>query len=284
MSKYDVSDFWKKREEEKKKKEQEEKNKAASSESKSTKDAVSDFWNRREAEKTINFSSFGDDINTTNEKLNSIIGGWQDADTMASSRDEISKMYDRLEIYNSNRNSFGDDMPDLTELSGYYKGVLDEWDSIAEKYGGFKNADEYNTAVKAWEKSEADRKKQEEEWKSADLDVRNAQVYALEYHLEEAKKLDKEAYSQRVQKNSDGYKEAIKKRDDYLAKLGYSSINELQNDMSSAQEDISELQTSQALMWQASSFATSTMLSTLSVRWTSAPTWFSRPSSLPGSV
>lgn len=200
---------------------------------------------KKKSASNVGFDTFSDDLNTTNTTLNSIRGGWQDSETMTNARESITKMFDRLTAYEDYRKTYGTDddkLPDLSELLGVYKGTLDEWDSIAEVYGGYKSADEYTKAVKAWEEAEAKRKKQEEEWASADLDVRNAQVYALEYHLGEARKLETKYNNLSGQQSTYDYAKnfgfdttshsnkvlaAKGDLDRYLGKIGYNSIDEL---------------------------------------------------------
>ena len=119
-----------------------------------------------QAKISIGFDTFSDDLNTMNTTLSGIYGGWQDADTMAKTRDSVSSFYDRLSAYEDYRKNYGteeDELPDLSELMGFYKTSLDDWDNMTTTYGQYKSADEFNKAVKAFQKSEEDRKKQEEE-------------------------------------------------------------------------------------------------------------------------
>ena len=198
-----------------------------------------------QAKISIGFDTFTDDLNATNEKLNSIVGGWQDADTMASSRNEISKMYDRIKLYNSNRESFGADLPDLTELSDYYKNVLDEWDSRAEMYGGYENADAYNKAVEATrKKAEADAA-YNKRVREANLLEENSELAYLESSLRTAKTKKAEADSKEDDYISDidagDYNDTSRSRGragasrrnnkefrNYMDSIGYSSIEELE--------------------------------------------------------
>ena len=147
MSRYDVSEFWKKREEEKKKKEQES---ATHTSSKTTsKYDVSEFWAKREGEKIIGFDTFSDDLNAMNSTVNGIYDGWQDAETMKNTRSSVEGMYNRLLSYEDYRKNYGDEkFTDLSELVGQYKSALDGWDDRANKYAMYKNADAYNNEMK----------------------------------------------------------------------------------------------------------------------------------------
>lgn len=210
-----------------------------------------------EDRKKLNINTFSDDLNATNEKLNSIVGGWQDADTMASSRNEISKMYDRIKLYNSNRESFGADLPDLTELSDYYKNVLDEWDSRAEMYGGYENADAYNKAVEATrKKAEADAA-YNKRVREANLLEENSELAYWESILRTAKTKKAEADSKEDDYISDidagDYNDTSRSRGragasrrnnkefrNYMDSIGYSSIDDLEKAIAEKKSFISD--------------------------------------------
>lgn len=132
----------------KKQEEEDVKTSVSSSESRSNK-----MWRKRQ-EKSINFDTFSDDINSTNTTLNSIITGWQDADTMKNTRSSVEGMYNRLLSYEDYRTNYNTDLPDLTEITNAYKSALDGWDKQTELYGQYKNADAYNVQKKQWELSD----------------------------------------------------------------------------------------------------------------------------------
>ena len=240
MSKFDAREYLRN-----KRKDEEEEDKKAQQNVKSDTFNARDYLNKKNTASKIGFDTFSDDLNATNEKLNSIVGGWQDTNTMASSRDEISKMYDRIKLYNSNRESFGADLPDLTELSDYYKNVLDEWDSRAEMYGGYENADAYNKAVEATrKKAEADAA-YNKRVREANLLEENSELAYLESSLRTAKTKKAEADSKEDDYISDidagDYNDTSRSRGragasrrnnkefrNYMDSIGYSSIEELE--------------------------------------------------------
>lgn len=192
-----------------------------------------DYLTKKSAASKVGFDTFSDDLNTFNSTLNSIYGGWQDANTMASKKTEVEGMYNRLLGYEDYRKKYGtEDFTDLSELATHYKGALDEWDSLAEMYGNYDSADAFNVAVKAQREAEEKRRKQEEEWKSADLDALGKEVTELEGILARAKEYDKNVYRYQVAKDSEGYTSAQSELKNFLASAGYSSIGDVEKAIS----------------------------------------------------
>lgn len=89
------------------------------------------------------YSTIAEDEAKTRSTLANIYGGWQDAQTMADSRASVQNMYNTLNRYKSFKQT-----NDFDDVIGAYKNALDNWDSITEYYGKFKNADAYNAEAK----------------------------------------------------------------------------------------------------------------------------------------
>lgn len=192
-----------------------------------------DYLTKKSAASKVGFDTFSDDLNTFNSTLNGIYSGWQDANTMSGKKSEVEGMYNRLLSYEDYRKNYGtEDFTDLSELATHYKGALDEWDSLAEMYGGYDSADAFNVAVKAQREAEEKRRKQEEEWKSADLDALGKEVTELEGILAKAKEYDKNVYRYQVAKDSEGYTSAQSELKNFLASAGYSSIGDVEKAIS----------------------------------------------------
>ncbi len=115
------------------------------------------------------------DLDTLSKTLDSVQKGWQSEETMKNTLSSIQGMYDRLGKYQEYQKQYGG--TDLSELHSAYKGVLDDWDTLASKYKGYKDADAYNNAVK-----------QTEAMKTADIGTLESEISSLEELEKEAKK------------------------------------------------------------------------------------------------
>lgn len=237
MGTFNAREFWRKAEEEEKKK-----SSSSSSNTKSNSFNAREFWRKAEAEKSIGFDTFSDDLNTMNTTLSGIYGGWQDKDTMASRRAEVEGMYNRLLNYEDYRTNYGNDsFTDLSELANSYKSALDDWDSLAEIYGQYENADAYNKAVNALKESEANREKM----RKANLLEETSELAYMESNLRTAKEKKEEADSKEDEyisnmddndyndtTHSKGMAGARRRKTngfrEYMNSIGYSSIEELE--------------------------------------------------------
>ena len=236
MSKFDVDSFLKERRE----KERLKKNNIKANDSKRTLDADKFLH-----ERTIGFDTFSDDLNTMNTTLSGIYGGWQDADTMAKTRDSVSSFYNRLSAYEDYRKNYGteeDELPDLSELMGFYKTSLDDWDNMTTTYSQYKSADEFNKAVKDFGESEAQNKKM----RGANLLEENSELAYMESNLRTAKAkkaeadskenaytdaMDSNDYTDTTRSRGRSGKSRKNNRDfiSYMNSIGYSSIEELES-------------------------------------------------------
>ena len=117
-------------------------------------------YKTKKIEKSIGLDTFESDLASVSDLVNSVYGGWQDADTMKSAREKVSAMNDRLNKYNTYvHNTAGD--ADLTQfdsgmnqLLGAYSQALNDWDSLSGTYGNYINADAYSKAKKQYELSD----------------------------------------------------------------------------------------------------------------------------------
>lgn len=116
----------------------------------STRESVRDRLTKHKLEKSIGFDTFESDLASVSDTINSIYGGWQDADTMANTKSTISSMYDRLNNYKTYvNNTSSDDLTDFNKsidglISGY-QSALKDWDILSSKYGSYKDADSYTS-------------------------------------------------------------------------------------------------------------------------------------------
>lgn len=99
--------------------------------------------------KNINLDTLSSDLTSLNETLTNVYDGWQSKETMDKTKPQVENMYNRLKSFQAYSTDFGDGSVDVSEQVNAYKSILDEWDSIAKRYRKYKNADEYNKAVKS---------------------------------------------------------------------------------------------------------------------------------------
>lgn len=107
---------------------------------------------KNELTQKVGLDTLETDLTSLGKTVNDIWDGWQTEETMRNTRSSIESMYDRLLSYQDFQKQYGG--ADLSELTKTYKTVLDDWDNRTTLYGGFKNADAYNVAVKNTKLSE----------------------------------------------------------------------------------------------------------------------------------
>ena len=94
--------------------------------------------------KRINFDTFESDLADTNTKLSEVLGGWQTQETMNNMRSSVESMYKRTSDYHTYVSKYHPDAESsASELTSYYKNLLDNWDNIAGTYGQYNDADTY---------------------------------------------------------------------------------------------------------------------------------------------
>lgn len=234
MSTFNAREFWRKKEEEEKNKRKDDNTSSATKTTSNSFDARS-FWKRKEAEQSIGFDTFGSELNTMNSTLSGILGGWQTADTMDSTRPSVEKMYKRLGAYEDYRKNYGDNsLTDLSELLGAYESTLGGWDDLTFNYNRYNNVDEYNKAQEAFKKSAEEAKKMETE----DLGVVESEIGQLEELLKNAEAHESKIKGLENRKNTwehrsrglntdGGYSDKIKVAEteysDFLSGTGYTN-------------------------------------------------------------
>lgn len=171
---------------------------------------VSDYdfsYLKSDLEREINFNSFGSDMESVNKMIDDAYKGWQSPETMQKTKASIENMRSRVSSYNDYHRLFGDRENSLSDLSKYYSEAFDNWDSLAEMYGGYKSADAYNKAVEAARKKAAYNKRLRE----ANLLEENSELAYWESILRTAKTEKAEADS---------------KEDDYISDIDAGDFND----------------------------------------------------------
>ena len=211
----------------KSKKEEEEKKKSSSSSSQ-----IGNFG-RVTIGKSLGLDTLGTDISSVNSSLSNVYSSWQTPETMRNTRASVQGVYDRLGKYQEYQQKYGG--TDLSELQSTYKSVLDNWDDLEYTYSGYGNADDWKKAVKT-----------SQEMKTADIGVVGKEIEELEGILATAKPYADElkgltagqsayeANKNRIAGNlPEGYyskpmTETSGKLNDYLASVGYGSVEEIE--------------------------------------------------------
>lgn len=122
--------------------------------------SFSDRYKTQKLERSIGLDTLESDLASVSDLVNTVYGGWQDAETLKSAREKVSAMNDRLNKYNTYvHNTAGDaDLTQfdssMTQLLGAYNQALTDWDNLSGTYGNYINADAYNTAKSKYELSE----------------------------------------------------------------------------------------------------------------------------------
>ena len=175
----------------------------------------------------VRFDTLESDMKVSSAILTGVYGGWTDADTMASQKSTVSSVYDRLLAY---QEQYGTNGADVTESIGAYKSALDNWDALAEQYGNYKNADEYNKAIADYEgKVNLNQKEAQTEISELEAILSKANQY---YAKIKSAKNKNNVWNGRAGMNAPGGSgntaKYEKQLNEYLKENGYSSINELE--------------------------------------------------------
>ena len=217
---------------------------------------VSDYdfsYLKSDLEREINFNSFDSDMESVNKMIDDAYKGWQSPETMQKTKASIENMRSRVSSYNDYHRLFGDRENSLSDLSKYYSEAFDNWDSLAEMYGGYKSADAYNKAVEAARKKAAYNKRLRE----ANLLEENSELAYLESSLRTAKTKKAEADSKEddyISDMDDGYYTDTsrsrgragasyrnnKEFGNYMDSIGYSSIDDLEKAIAEKKSFISD--------------------------------------------
>ena len=95
-------------------------------------------------ERTIGLNSFESDLANLNTTLTGVVGGWQTGETMVNTKKSLENMYNRTTAYQEYLSKYSPDSKSgIGEVSNYYKQILDNWDSLANAYGQYNDADSY---------------------------------------------------------------------------------------------------------------------------------------------
>ncbi len=132
----------------------------------SSRDKYQSMIERAKSKKKIGFDTITDDIASMNKSLTTSLSEWQDRDTMASTKEQLSSMLTRAGAYkeyvNKNQNEFnGVDINsfnnDMDSLLNFYSSALNSWDNMTEVYSQYKDADAYRVALGDYEWQQANR-------------------------------------------------------------------------------------------------------------------------------
>ena len=198
--------------------------------------------NQSKLKATINFDTFSNDLNTIGTMVNNIYNGWQNSDTMTAAKSSVKKMYNRLNAYKKYSKTYGDNSIDVTQTINAYKTILDEWDTLAEKYAEYDTADDYN---KAYQKAKIDAKLLAEK-RNRNLEDYQSEIDDLETKLKKAEEyefkvaLTRNKYQHYGENGYDEIKKAHEEYKNYLTSIGYSSSNELNKKIKNLKADKKE--------------------------------------------
>ena len=100
------------------------------------------------------------DLKSLNESLSSTFGGWQDAETLKSTKSSLESMVGRLDAYKQHLTGRADEetLSQISSIRDDYSKVLEGFDQYTESYGKYSSLDEWNRALKEAEAAEVDRK------------------------------------------------------------------------------------------------------------------------------
>ena len=187
--------------------------------------------------KSIKLDTFESDLTSLSKTIGNIYNGWQTKETMANTLSSVQSMYDRLGKYQEYQKKYGG--ADLSDLHSSYKDILDNWEDLSKHYGTYKNAEEYNGAIKASQK----KAKEYEEMKTADLGTVSKEITDLEGILKTAKEYESNIKGLRNKTNTwehrsnglntdGGYgnkiKDAETKYNEFLKSIGYASAEDIE--------------------------------------------------------
>lgn len=185
---------------------------------------------KRKTYNSLGLDTLGNDIASVSSSLSNVYSSWQTPETMKNTRASVESVYNRLTEYMEAYKEYGG--ADLSDLHSMYKSVLDDWDDLAFTYSGYKDADSWKKAVK-----------NSEGMKTADLGVVQKEIADLEDIFSTAKEyLGKyKSVTQRARnfqnrsggaKSAGGYADDIRSAEkdlnDYLASVGYGSVEEIE--------------------------------------------------------
>lgn len=89
------------------------------------------------------------DIEELGAIVNNAYNDWQDPDTMASTKDRVTRMKNRLSVYETWKKKYGKNSKyDISGILSAYKGVLDDWDGLSKIYSRYDNKEQYQSAKK----------------------------------------------------------------------------------------------------------------------------------------
>lgn len=199
---------------------------------------------RKALEQQIGLATLESDLKSTAELVNNTYGGWQDANTMAATKNKVAEMQRRLKAYEQFRNTYAPDSPQNNELLSGYNDILSGWDERANEYAKYKNKEDYDKAVKDYEAYQGSL--------VADIGELDSEIESLKPVVTEAERLASMVQSaQNGSQYSPNYYNNIKSAqanlNKYLTENGYSSLEELKAALNNKQIYRNNAKNNQAL-------------------------------------
>ena len=110
---------------------------------------------KRRTENELKLDSLNNDLTSMNKTISGIYSGWQDSNTMASTKKQVEQMHGRLNSYKDYMSTYGSmtdsQAKELNDVIAYYDNALASWDNAAQVYGQYQNAKAYDKAVQTHE-------------------------------------------------------------------------------------------------------------------------------------
>jgi len=101
--------------------------------------------------KKIGLDTFEKDLKSMGKMVQNLGSNWQTQETMSRFKPQVEAMRTRIKDYQEYQELFGG--ADISNIANAYDSVLNNWDSLSEVYGQYKNADAYSAAKKESELS-----------------------------------------------------------------------------------------------------------------------------------
>lgn len=186
---------------------------------------LTDYRRNKESslKSTIGFDTFESDLKTIGTTVDDIYKGWQPQETMANTRSTVESMKGRIDAFQEYQKLFGgEEAIDVSDLANSYNTVLNDWETITEKYGKFKDADSYNSyqtnVLKSIEDHEGEIKTLDEQIAAlkAEKEKLNSEYKASGGHISNASRSNKEGFNEWQSKLSN-YDNQIKELEDKKA-------------------------------------------------------------------
>ena len=177
----------------------------------------------------INLDTFESDLTSLSKSISKAYSGWQTQETMENTLSSVQGMYDRLGKYQEYQKQYGG--ADLSDLQKSYKSIIDNWGTLSEQYGGYKDKKSYDKAMKnISDMATYDSKTGKKKISTLEGYLKTAGEYKSEIGNLESLQKTAEARSYGGVKgiNQDKIDAKSKEYKDFLKTTGYSSYEEIE--------------------------------------------------------